>query len=175
MVSKNLQQSKPDGSLVLDMSYQSSSSDDVISRNMNQQSFRSFHRRSASVCSLNERFLHRKSALVRESRSNPYIGYFLRHEPDGRCSSPATLFEKRDSRDRARQLKPPPAIKTSFSMSTASAVSTPSTRSVRFSKTVHHSSIVMTHWDGDRKEDEDVYLSIINRKRSLLRFFANSN
>lgn len=71
-----------------------------------------------------------------ESKSNPYIGYFLLH--DGTYSPKRT----------ARYMRPPPVLKTMSSQSTA-APSRTDARSVRFSDTVRKSSLVATHWDGE--------------------------
>lgn len=135
------------------------------------RSFSSFHRRSASVCSLSDRFSDRKDALVWESRSNPYIGYFLQHGPPG-CTRSSFLLPVSGKRAHSgRHLRPPPAIKTSLSISTASgssAVSSPSIRSVRFSNNVRRSSLVMTHWDGEQNgQEEEVLLSLTNRKKKV--------
>lgn len=85
---------------------------------------KSHHDRSMSVCALNERFQFRVKNLVRASRSNPYIGYFLRHDRPGTYSCRGELF-----------MTPVPVLK-----STCTVVSSP--KNVRFNETVRHSSIV---------------------------------
>ena len=116
---------------------------------------RSFLRRSASVCSLSERFSHRRDLLVQESRHNPYIGYFLRHDCPGGFSLPSKSTTLRPRRGSARFIRPVPAIKTS-SMASATTTATPSPSStttprmkkgVTFSKTIRRSSLVMTDWE----------------------------
>ncbi len=116
---------------------------------------RSFLRRSASVCSLSERFGHRRDLLVQESRHNPYIGYFLRHDCPGGFSLPSKSAALRPRRGSARFIRPVPAIKTS-SLASATTTATPSPSSittprmkkgVTFSKTIRRSSLVMTDWE----------------------------
>ena len=117
---------------------------------------RSFHRRSTSVCSFDERFAYRREALVRESRSNPYIGYFLRHDRQSR--DPRRISA-------ARYLKPSSAMKAASVSSTAtsSPAPTPST-TVRFSNTVRKSNLVMTHWDGESRRGESPLLPILTSR-----------
>lgn len=115
-----------------------------ISPSHHQVEVRSFLRRSASVCSLSDRFSYRREALVHESRRNPYIGYFIRHDK--------SLRARRSS---ARFIRPIPAIKTTC-LSATSALTTASPtpcgtpsgkrKGVTFSNTVRRSSVVMTDW-----------------------------
>ena len=119
---------------------------------------KSFLRRSASVCSLHERFLHRRDVLIRESRHNPYIGYFLRHDSPGSFSLPSKSKELRARRGSARYLRPIPAIKTASLSASCATTATPSpsatptrkSKGVTFSNTVRRSSLVMTDWGNDR-------------------------
>lgn len=119
---------------------------------------RSFLRRSASLCSLHERFLHRRDVLIRESRHNPYIGYFLRHDRPGSFTLPSKSKELRVRRGSARYLPPLPAIKTSSLVSSCATTASPSpsgiptrkTKGVTFSNTVRRSSLVMTDWGNER-------------------------
>ena len=144
-----------------------SSSDDRSPTNTGLD-VKSFLKRSASVCNLHERFLHRRDVLIHESRHNPYIGYFLRHDRPGSFSPPSKSKEHRVRRGSARYLRPIPAIKTSsLTSSTATTASpSPSTtptrklKGVTFSNTVRRSSLVMTDWGNER-----------NRNRRLPSFF----
>ena len=123
------------------------------------QHVRSFHRRSASVCAHGERFHHRSNELFHESRHNPYIGYFLRHDTPGGFS--VSLKSPNTRGGSARLSKPLPAIKTSLSIaSTANPSPSTPNRTVTFSNTVRRSSLVTSHWDGAFEEPRSLPLSV---------------
>ena len=123
---------------------------------------KSFLRRSASVCSLSERFSYRRDVLIQESRTNPYIGYFLRHDNPGSFTLPSKSSALRPRRGSARFLRPVPAIKTAcLSITSTLTTASPSpsgtprggkAKGVTFSNIVRRSSVVMTDWEHVRSQ-----------------------
>ena len=137
---------------------------------MERSEVQSFLRRSASVCSLSERFSYRRDLLLQESRHNPYIGYFLRHDQRGSFSLPSKSAGLRPRRGSARFVRPVPAIKTgSLCSAVTTATPSPSTprikKGVTFSRTVRRSSVVMTDWEIHRTD---------RARQSIFDMFLNS-
>ena len=151
----------PSDKVRLDRCATSSTSDDdddsLSPFHWEEKQVESFIHRSVSVCSFDERFTDRREQLLQESRSNPYIGYFLRHDSRPYSSRRAS----------AEYLRPLPAIK--YVSGQSMALPSPNmdeARTVRFSNTVRESSIVSTQWGCDSGKYRDPSLSISESPRS---------
>jgi hypothetical protein len=114
------------------------------------QTVRSFLKRSESMCSMSERFSYRQDRLVNESRSNPYIGFFLRHTKRSEDSKP-----RRSRRGSARFCKPPvlkSVIPTGSSTPSEVSPNGPK-KKVQFNEVVRHASVIIDRTGDHNRED----------------------